>query len=312
MIGRLHDCDAPGHAPTYHLDSRLPSPSPIPMRPHDNRAWFLVLPALTLLGLVGALPLLAVINYGFHDIFSLQDVYWVGVQWFTDILQSDRFLASFGRSLLFSALALGIQVPLGIGVALLLLSYGKRAVWGLMLVALPLVVPWNMIPMFWLGLIDAKSGLLGPSLAAIGFDWKFTGWHTWALILVVDTWHWLGLVVVLAYAGLSAIPPAYGQAAAIDGASRWAMLRYIQLPKIAAALAIVFLLRFVDSFMIYTEAFAINAGGPSDATRFLSLELGEEINGFSYGQAAARATIYFLIVLAVVWAFVAATREREG
>jgi glycerol transport system permease protein len=282
------------------------------MRPHDNRAWFLVLPSLTLLGLVGALPLLAVINYGFHDIFSLQDVFWVGPQWFTDILQSERFLASLGRSLLFSTLALGIQVPLGIGVALLLLTYGKRAVWGLMLVALPLVVPWNMIPMLWLGLFDAKSGLLGPSLAAIGFDWKFTGWHTWVLILVVDTWHWLGLVVVLAYAGLSAIPAAYLQAAAIDGASRWSAFRFIQLPKIAGALAIVFLLRFVDSFMIYTEAFAINAGGPSDATRFLTLELGEEIKGFSYGQAAARATLYFLIVLAVVWAFVAATREREG
>jgi glycerol transport system permease protein len=282
------------------------------MRPHDNRAWLLVLPALTLLGLVGALPLLAVINYGFHDIFSLQDVYWVGLQWFTDILGSDRFLASLGRSLLFSTLALAIQVPLGIGVALLLLGYGRRAVWGLMLVALPLVVPWNMIPMFWLGLVDTKTGLLGPGLAAVGFDWKFTGWHSWALILAVDTWHWLGLVVVLAYAGLSAIPAAYLQAAAIDGASRWATFRHIQLPKIAGALAIVFLLRFVDSFMIYTEAFAINAGGPSDATRFLTLELGEEIKGFSYGQAAARATLYFLIVLAVVWAFVAATREREG
>ncbi|MCU0903758.1 MAG: sugar ABC transporter permease [Tabrizicola sp.] len=282
------------------------------MRPHDNRAWFLIAPAVLLLGLVGGLPLLAVINYGFHDIFTLSDVHWVGVDWFADILGSDRFLASLGRSLLFSTLALAIQVPLGIAVALLLLGYGKRAVWGLMLVALPLVVPWNMIPMFWLGLIQPETGLLGPGLAAAGFDWKFTGWHTWVLILAVDTWHWLGLVVVLAYAGLSAIPPAYLQAAAIDGASRWAVFRYIQLPRITGALAIVFLLRFVDSFMIYTEAFAINAGGPNDATRFLTLELGEEIKGFSYGQAAARATLYFLIVLAVVWAFVAATREREA
>lgn len=281
------------------------------MRPFDNKAWFLLLPALCLLALVGALPLLAVINYGFHDIFTLSDVHWVGIQWFSDILGSDRFLASLGRSLLFSTLALAIRVPLGIGVALLLLSLKRHAVWGLMLVALPLVVPWNMIPMLWLGLIQPETGLLGPGLAALGFDWKFTGWHTWALILAVDTWHWLGLVVVLAYAGLSAIPPAYRQAAAIDGASRLAVFRHIELPRITGALAIVFLLRFVDSFMIYTEAFAINAGGPSDATRFLSIELGEEIKGFSYGQAAARSTLYFLIVLAVVWAFVAATRERS-
>lgn len=282
------------------------------MRPYDNRAWLLLLPALCLLAVVGALPLLAVVNYGFHDIFTLSDVQWVGVEWFQDIVQSDRFLASFGRSLLFSLLALGLQVPLGIAVALLLLTCGKRAIWGLMLCALPLVVPWNMIPMLWLGLIDPQGGLLGPGLAAIGFDYKFTAPHTWALILAVDTWHWLGLVVVLAYAGLSAIPDAFRQAAAIDGASRWSVFRHIELPRISGALAIVFLLRFVDSFMIYTEAFAINAGGPDDATRFLSLELGEEIKGFSYGQAAARATLYFLMVLAVVWAFVIATRRAEA
>lgn len=281
------------------------------MQPHDNRAWLLLLPALLLLGVVGALPLLAVINYGFHDIFTLSDVQWVGVEWFGDILRSDRFLASLGRSLLFSALALSIQVPLGIMVALLLVGFGRRAIWGLMLCALPLVVPWNMIPMLWLGLVDARTGIVGPWLAAAGFDWKFTAWHTWALILTMDTWHWLGLVVVLAYAGLSAIPPAYRQAAAIDGASRWAIFRHIELPRISGALAIVLLLRFVDSFMIYIEAFTINAGGPDDATRFLTLELGEEIKGFSYGQAAARATLYFLFVLAVVWAFVIATRRTE-
>lgn len=281
------------------------------MRAHDNRAWWLLLPALVLLAVVGVLPLLAVVNYGFHDIFSLSDVHWVGFDWYSDILNSHRFLASLGRSFLFSALVLAIQVPLGIAVAKLLVPYGPRAVWGLMLCALPLVVPWNMIPMLWLGLIDTRTGILGPGLAALGFDWKFTGWHTWVLLLAVDTWHWLGLVVVLAYAGLAAIPQAYHQAAAIDGASRWSVFRHIELPRISGALAIVFLLRFVDSFMIYTEAFAINAGGPQDATRFLSVELGEEIKGFSYGQAAARATLYFLVVLTVVWAFVIATRRRE-
>lgn len=282
------------------------------MQPHDNRAWLLLLPSLALLGVVGALPLLAVFNYAFHDIFTLSNLHWVGFQWFSDILQSDRFAASLGRSLLFSALALAIQVPLGIAIALLLLGFGRRAVWGLMLCALPLVVPWNMIPILWLGLIDNETGILGPGLSAVGFDYKFTAQHTWALILTMDTWHWLGLVVVLAYAGLSAIPPAYRQAAAIDGASRWAVFRHIELPQISGALTIVLLLRFVDSFMIYTEAFAINAGGPGDATRFLTLELGEEIKGFSYGQAAARATLYFLIVLVVVWAFVVATRQREA
>lgn len=282
------------------------------MRQYDNRAWLLLVPAILLLGIVGALPLLAVINFGFHDIFSLSDVHWVGVEWFADIIRSERFLASLGRSLLFSTLVLSIQVPLGIAVALLLLSCGRGAIWGLMLCALPLVVPWNMIPMLWLGLVQPQTGLLGPGLAALGFDYKFTALHTWALLLTVDTWHWLGLVVVLSYAGLSSIPKAYHQAAAIDGASRFAIFRFIELPRLAGALSIIFVLRFVDSFMIYTEAFTISAGGPGDATRFLSIELGEEIKGFSYGQAAARATLYFLLVLTIIWVFVVATRRSEA
>ncbi len=277
----------------------------------DNRAWFLLLPALVVLAVVGGLPLLAVINYGLHDIFTLSETHWVGLQWFEDILDSDRFWASLGRSLLFSALALTIQVPLGILVAKLLLPLGRRAVWGLVLCALPLVVPFNMIAMLWLGMIQPQIGLFGGMVQAIGFDYKFNPVHTWVLILLVDTWHWLGLVVILAYAGLSSVPQPYRQAAAIDGASRWAVFWYVELPRITHALAIVFLLRCVDSLMIYTEAFAINAGEPNDATRFLSLDLGEEIKGFSYGQAAARACIYFLIVLSIVWVFVIATRENR-
>lgn len=277
----------------------------------DNRTWFLLLPALVVLAVVGGLPLLAVINYGLHDIFTLSEIHWVGLQWFSDILGSDQFWASLRRSLLFTTLTLAIQVPLGILVAKLLLPLGRRAVWGLVLCALPLVVPFNMIAMLWLGMIQPQMGLFGGMVQAIGFDYKFNPVHTWVLILLVDTWHWLGLVVILAYAGLSSVPQPYRQAAAIDGASRWAVFRYVELPRITHALAIVFLLRCVDSLMIYTEAFAINAGEPNDATRFLSLDLGEEIKGFSYGQAAARANIYFLIVLSIVWIFVIATRQNR-
>lgn len=277
------------------------------MKPQRNAAWLLLLPALAIMGFVAVVPLLTVFNFALHDIFSLQNIHWIGLDWYEQIVASDRFRASFLRSLLFSTVVLAIQIPLGIAVALLLTGMGRAAIFVLMLVALPLVVPWNMIPIMWLNLIDVRTGLIGPALDAAGFDYKFTALHTWALIVAMDTWHWLGLVVILAYAGLSAIPQPFYQAAAIDGASRFAVFRHIELPRIAGALAIVLLLRFVDSFLIYTEAFAINAGGPSGATTFLALDLGEDIKGFSYGSAAARSMLYVLIVMAVAWAFVKIT-----
>lgn len=280
------------------------------MKPENNAAWVLMLPAALVMGFVAVLPLVAVLNHSFHDIFSLDQAFWIGTEWYEGIVTSARFWASLGRSALFSILALGIQLPLGIATALMLRRIGPRAA-SLMLMCLsvPLVVPTNMIAGLWLALVRPE-GLAGPLLT--GLDYKFTAWHTWALILVVDTWHWLGLVVVLAYAGLSSIQPAYYQAAAIDSASRWAVFRWVELPQITGVLWIVVLLRLVDSFMIYTEVMTINAGGPNDATTFLALELGEDIKAFSYGSAAARAMVDFLVVLTLVWGFVKLRQASEG
>ena len=115
-----------------------------------------------------------------------------------------------------------IQLPLGIGIALMLRRARPRAAnLMLMCLAIPLVVPTNMVAGLWLALLRPE-GLGGQALTLFNLtlDYKFTAAHTWGLILVVDTWHWLGLVVILAYAGLSSISPAYYQAAAIDSASR--------------------------------------------------------------------------------------------
>ena len=261
---------------------------------------------------VGVLPMVAVFNYSVLDIFTLQDVFYVGSDWYREIVSSERFHMSLLRSLLFSAIVLSIQIPLGVGIAMLLTRSGKWRTLILMLLALPMVVPWNMIPMMWLSLLDSKSGFAGQAMswAGISFDPDFNPVHTWIVLVVMDTWHWLGLVVILAYAGLSGISNDYYRAAAIDGASRFAIFRYIQLPKIGNVLSIAALLRFVDSFMIYTEAFRINAGGPQKATHFLAIDLGEDIKAFSYGSAAARAMVYFLLVVTVAWVF-KTTMDRQ-
>ena len=114
----------------------------------------------------------------------------------------------------------------------------------------------------------------------------------------MDVWHWTPLVALLCYAGLRAIPDAYYQAARIDGASKLAVFRYIQLPKLRGVLMIAVLLRFMDSFMIYTEPFVLTGGGPGNATTFLSQYLTQKAVGqFDLGPAAAFSLIYFLIIL---------------
>jgi glycerol transport system permease protein len=285
------------------------------MKPHDNHAWWLVAPAAFVLVFVGVLPLLTVVNYSLHDIFTLPDKHWVGFEWYAEILRSERFHQSFLRSLLFSFIVLTIQIPLGVAIALAMPRRGICLSLCLVIFALPLLVPWNMIPIMWLSLLDRDSGLLAKWLYeffSIELNWKLNAFHTWIVIVAMDVWHWTSLVVLLCYSSLSTIPSEYYRAAAIDSASRMQVFRYIQLPKMRQVLLMALLLRFMDSFMIYTEAFQINAGGPKNATLFLAIDLGEEIKAFNYGPSAARSVIYFLIVLTVAWTFNKLLTSRES
>lgn len=275
------------------------------MKYRTEIGWLFVAPAALMISLVGLVPLITVVNYSFFEIFILNARFWVGTEWYAEIIGSERFWASFGRSTLFSAFVLTIQIPLGIAIALCI---PKRKIWvgiTLALVALPLLVPWNMIPSLWLSLLNSETGILGRILPNLGWasDWKLSTPHTWAVIIVMDVWHWTSLVVILCYSALTTVPAAYYQAAAIDGASPWQVFRHIQLPKLHHVLLMAILLRFMDSFMIYTEAFPINAGGPDGATTFLAVDLGEEIRAFNYGPSAARSVIYFMIILTVAWMF---------
>ncbi|WP_295513037.1 carbohydrate ABC transporter permease [uncultured Sulfitobacter sp.] len=275
------------------------------MKERDNTGWIFVLPAVLVLGLVGLVPLITVVNYSFFEIFILDARFWIGMEWYEAIIGSGRFWASFGRSTLFSMLILSVQIPLGIAIALCI---PRRKMWvgiTLAVVALPLLVPWNMIPSLWLALLNPDSGILGRGLGAVGWpaDWKLSIPHTWAVLVAMDVWHWTSLVVILCYSALTTIPASHYQAAAIDGAGPWQVFRHIQLPQLYHVLLMAVLLRFMDSFMIYTEAFPINAGGPDGATMFLAVDLGEEIKAFNYGPSAARSVIYFLIVLTVAYSF---------
>ena len=112
---------------------------------------------------------------------------------------------------------------------------------------------------------------------------------------------------------MSAIPDAYYRAAKIDGASAWAIFRYVQLPKMKHVLTIAILLRFMDSFMIYTEAIVLTGGGPGNATTFLSIDLVKIALGqFDLGPAAAMSLIYFLIILLLSWMFYRVMTRDEG
>ena len=272
----------------------------------NNRAWWLVVPVLVLVAFSAVIPLMTVVNYSVQDTFGNNQFFWAGTEWFRDVLSSTRFMNALQRNLLFSAIILAIEVPLGIFVALNMPRRGIGVPVCLVLMALPLLIPWNVVGTIWQVFGRVDIGLLGYTLAGLGIDYNYVAdpFDAWVTVILMDVWHWTSLVVLLCYAGLVSIPEDYYQAARIDGASRLAVFRYIQLPKMNRVLLIAVLLRFMDSFMIYTEPFVVTGGGPGNSTTFLSIDLVKlALGSFDLGPAAAMSIVYFLIILALSWVF---------
>ena len=281
----------------------------------NQKAWFFVLPVLVIVAFNAIIPLMTVVNYSVQETFGNNVFFWEGVKWFEEVLNSDRFHDSLGRQLTFTGIILAIEIPLGVAIALTMPKKGMWVSVCLVFMAMPLLIPWNVVGAMWNIFALPDIGLLGHGLNAMGFNYDYTQQplSAWFTTILMDVWHWTSLVVLLAYAGLRSIPDDYYQAAKIDGASSWAVFRHIQLPKMKRVLTIAVLLRFMDSFMIYTEPFVLTGGGPGNSTTFLSIDLVKVALGqFDLGPAAAMSLIYFLIVLLVSWVFYTLMMKNES
>ena len=284
------------------------------MNNHNNSAWFGVLPVLLVVSFSAVIPLMTVVNYSVQDILDIHTRLFVGVDWYRETLADRRLQDALIRQLMFSASVLSIEIPLGIMIALALPKEGRLTTGLLLLFAIPLLIPWNVVGTIWQIFARGDIGLLGVALAELGieFNYAMNPMDAWITLIAMDVWHWTSLVVLLSFAGLSSIPPAYYQAAEIDAVSRWQMFRLIELPRLKGVLTIAVLLRLMDSLMIYTEPLVLTGGGPGNSTTFLSQYLATKAVGqFDLGPAAAFSVIYFLMVLLLCWIFYTSVVRRK-
>jgi len=285
------------------------------MRRRTNLAWLLVLPVVLVVAFTAVIPLMTVVNYSVQDIFDPSSRLFVGFDWYRAALRDPRLHDALARQLLFTGLVIGIELPLGIAIARFLPRDGRAASAWLVLLAVPLLVPWNVVGTMWQIFARPDIGLAGWLVNAAGFDYNYTAdpVDAWITLLLLDVWHWTPLVVLLTYAGLKAIPPAFYQAAAIDGASGMQVFRHVELPHLTGVLTIAVLLRIMDSLMIYTEPFVLTGGGPGNTTTFLSQYLTQMAVGqFDLGPAAAFSVLYFLVILAICWVFYTGVTARAA
>ena len=181
----------------------------------SNRAWLLVLPMTILVAFSAIVPLMTVVNYSLQDILGNTKVY-VGFEWFRKVLRDPELHAAFLRQLLFSFSVLAIQLPLGLGISLVMPRRGWAVSASLVVLALPLLIPWNVVGTIWQIFGRSDIGMGGSTLVDLGLHYNYTANRVdaWLTVLAMDVWHWTPLVALLCYSGLRAIPPAYYQAAA--------------------------------------------------------------------------------------------------
>jgi len=273
-----------------------------------------VLPVVLVVAFSAVIPLMTVVNYSLQDIFDPETPLFVGFEWYRETLRDPRFMAALVRQLGFSAAVLAIEVPLGILIARSLPREGRLAPVFLVVIAVPLLIPWNVVGTIWQIFARPDIGLLGASIAKLGLEFNYTSSvvDAWITLLLMDVWHWTSLVALLVYAGLASIQAPYYQAAELDGASRWQVFRYVELPRLRSVLVIAVLLRLMDSFMIYTEPFVLTGGGPGNATTFLSQHLTiMAVGQFDLGPAAAFSVLYFLLIVLMCWLFYSSVMRED-
>ncbi|MBS3813198.1 sugar ABC transporter permease [Candidatus Bipolaricaulota bacterium] len=270
-----------------------------------NRAWWFLLPALAVMSLSAFIPLMTVINYAQYSVFPGSAPQFIGMENFADVLGDGVFLDSLRRQVLFSIEILLIEIPLGLGLALALPKKGKWVGWSLVLLGIPLLIPWNVVGIIWRVFTRSDLGAVPAIFNWIGYgayNASLNSGDAWWTVVAMDVWHWTPLVILLCYAGLQAIPEEFYRAAKIDGASAWSTFRYVTLPKLRHSLILAVLLRFMDSFKIYAEPFQLTGGGPGNSTTLLSIYTSRKaIGGFNMGFGAAVSIIYFFLVILISW-----------
>ncbi len=282
---------------------------------YSNKAWLGVLPVVLVVAFSGVVPLMTVVNYSVQDILDINTRFFVGFEWYQQTLRDPQFVDALLRQVGFSVTVLAIELPLGILVARALPKDRAYTPFLLVLLALPLLVPWNVVGTIWQIFARGDIGLLGVAINNLGIAYNYTQSpiDAWMTVIAMDVWHWTSLVVLLSFAGLSSIPDAYYQAAEIDGAGRWQTFVHVELPKLRGVLIIAVLLRLMDSLMIYTEPFVLTGGGPGNTTTFLSQHLATMAVGqFDLGPAAAFSVIYFLVILLLCWLFYTSVVDRDA
>ena len=267
---------------------------------------YFALPAVLLYGTFFIVPSLSGIVYAFTDWSSFSDeVNFVGLRNFAKIFSpGEYYLAYFSNTFVFTGATIVLKTAVGLGLALLLNEGVKRFVnLYRVLIYLPVVLPFIVVGLIFRSILNPATGLLNAFLRSVGLDalamqWLVDPHLAIYSVVVVDSWKGIGYIMVILRAGLQTIPKDFYEAAEVDGANAWQRFRYLTIPLLMPAIAIVTVLNVLYGLRVFDIVYAMTNGGPGYATEVLSTGIFKAFSQGQYGLGTAISTILFLILIA--------------
>jgi ABC-type sugar transport system permease subunit len=298
---------------------------PVPWRAISSRARLgagvtaalFLAPAFTILGLFVLAPVVQSLWMSLHEwSFGAPEHPWRGLGNYSALLHDDRFWNALRVTLLYTVVATGAQLVLGLGLALALQRTNVVTVVLRSAFFFPMIAALATAGIVWRFLLDSQVGLVNGWLGALGFggqSWlQSTTWSLPALI-AVGVWKNVGLTMILLIAGLQGIPAWMHEAAMLDGAGPWQRLVHITLPALRPTLLFAAVMATINSLQLFDLVYAMTGGGPLFKTETLVTYMYRRgFEQFDFGYASALAWVLFVIILGVAAAQLRLMRYRDA
>ncbi len=274
---------------------------------------------LCLLGIIGW-PLVQAVSISLYRWNLISGVKrWNGLQNFIDILTSADTLRVVGVTVVYTGLSVLLELVLGLALALLV-RHGLQKNWsGFAVFRVVLCIPIMIAPLIWAfyfkSMYSPQFGMFNIVLSWLGISpvaWVNSPSIAIYSLIVADAWQWTPFMFAVLLAGLLTLPEEVIEAAVIDGATRWQILRLVELPLLKPILMVALLLRLIDSLKNIDLIIVITQGGPGTSTEILNYyAYSTSFQGFQMGSGAALALIVFVVIMALVLVLMAALNRTS-
>ena len=262
-----------------------------------------IFPALALLIFLSIWPLIQLIGLSFTDYSATRDVGYniIGFDNYVDILTSPVVHARALTTAIFVVGAVGLQTILGFSIAFLISRRvkGRGAITTLFLI--PMMLSPIVVGLFWKFMLDVQFGVANSFIDSLGFnrvEWLTSQRLALFSLIIVDTWQWTPFVMLIALAGLTAVPKYLYEAAEIDRASEWFKFRRITFPLVWPLLLIAVMFRAIEAFRLFDLVYILTGGGPGGTTETLSYNVYKvAFFGFDTGRASAYGILMVIVVI---------------